>query len=78
LGITVERGGLREIGFMLAPVWEWSKEGAIALDKRVMVEQGGYRGLITEVGGRYYSMHFLYFREFSVERQCFWLRLLLE
>ena len=30
-----------------------------------MIEQGGYRGLVTEVGGRYDSIHFAYFIEFS-------------
>lgn len=41
---------------MLAPVCERSKEGAIVLDKRVMIEQSGYRGLITEVGMIVYTL----------------------
>jgi len=56
LCITAESRGLLEAGFMLAPVCERSKEGAIVLDKRVMIEQSGYRGLITEVGMIVYTL----------------------
>ncbi len=61
----VEHRGLLEAGFTLAPVCERSEVGAVVLDKRVIIEQSGYRGLVKEVGGRYDGIHFLYCRKFS-------------